>query len=37
MAVERAYAEGLRTAELASSPAEALSTQAFAAAVIDRL
>ncbi|MGB8908178.1 MAG: 3-isopropylmalate dehydrogenase [Candidatus Cybelea sp.] len=36
-AVERAYADGLRTAELACSPGEALSTQAFAAAVIDRL
>jgi 3-isopropylmalate dehydrogenase len=36
-AVERAYADGLRTAELANSTAEALSTQAFAGAVIERL
>ncbi|MGB6517144.1 MAG: 3-isopropylmalate dehydrogenase [Candidatus Cybelea sp.] len=36
-AVERAYADGLRTAELARAPGEALSTQAFARAVIDRL
>jgi 3-isopropylmalate dehydrogenase len=35
--VERAYADGLRTAELASSPAKALSTQAFTDAVIARL
>ncbi len=36
-AVEQAYADGLRTAELARSPGEALSTQAFTEAVIDRL
>ncbi len=36
-AVERAYADGLRTAELARSPGETLSTQAFTEAVIDRL
>jgi 3-isopropylmalate dehydrogenase len=36
-AVERAYADGLRTAELASSPAAALTTQAFTDAVAARL
>jgi len=36
-AVERCYAGGLRTAELALRGSPALSTQAFAAAVVDRL
>ena len=36
-AVERAYADGLRTAELAGSSMAALSTEAFAEAVIARL
>jgi 3-isopropylmalate dehydrogenase len=36
-AVERAYRDGLRTAELASAPAQALTTQAFADAVVARL
>lgn len=36
-AVERTYADGLRTAELAKPPASALSTQAFTDAVIARL
>jgi 3-isopropylmalate dehydrogenase len=36
-AVERAYADGLRTAELANSGAPALSTSEFTDAVIDRL
>ncbi|HET6275311.1 MAG TPA: 3-isopropylmalate dehydrogenase [Candidatus Cybelea sp.] len=36
-AVERTYADGLRTAELVRAPAEALSTTAFAEAVISRL
>jgi 3-isopropylmalate dehydrogenase len=36
-AVERAYADGLRTAELMRSPAGALATDAFAQAVVERL
>jgi 3-isopropylmalate dehydrogenase len=36
-AVERAYADGLRTAELARSSSEALSTQSFSEGVIARL
>jgi 3-isopropylmalate dehydrogenase len=36
-AVETAYADGLRTAELAGDAREALSTGAFARAVVDRL
>jgi 3-isopropylmalate dehydrogenase len=36
-AVDRAYADGLRTAELSNSPAAALSTQAFTAAILERL
>jgi 3-isopropylmalate dehydrogenase len=36
-AVDRAYADGLRTAELAKSPGSALSTEAFAQAVVARL
>jgi isocitrate/isopropylmalate dehydrogenase len=35
-AVERTYADGLRTTELAGS-ARALTTEAFAEAVVDRL
>ncbi len=36
-AVEAAYADGLRTAELASEPGAALSTSAFTEGVIERL
>jgi 3-isopropylmalate dehydrogenase len=37
LAVERAYADGLRTADLACDAAAALATQAFADAVTARL
>jgi 3-isopropylmalate dehydrogenase len=36
-AVDRAYADGLRTFDVASPPAQALSTQDFTSAVLDRL